>query len=392
MASTRRIQTRKGTVRWEARWREPGPGGKLIDRKQNFDSQREAKTHAAKMAEERERRGVGDPGKQTVRSYLNSWLGQLEARQDHAPTTLASYRVHADRAIHHIGHVSLEKLAPLDLDRLYAALLVDGGRVATQERPAKALSRQSVLHVHRVLHTAFKQAVKWRMIGVNPAADASPPTVPFRQSRGFTKDEIGRMLAAACDDAEGYCAQALLLTTGIRRSELLGLGLDTIDLEESVISICRTVTDVGGRAVVRDVPKTKTSRRTLSIPAAIVALIRQQKARVLEAALAWGAEYAREPMFLFPGLAGAPMSPMTMTVRLRQFRRRAKIEGVQPVHGWRHAAATLLIADGADVKTTQARLGHSTPVITLRLYADKVDERDRAAGEQLASYLTGGSK
>ena len=61
---------------------------------------------------------------------------------------------------------------------------------------------------------------------------------------------------------------------------------------------------------------------------------------------------------------------------------------MQPVHGWRHASATLMIAGGVDVKTTQSRLGHSSPTITLALYTDKVDERDRAAGEALAGYLT----
>jgi integrase len=93
-------------------------------------------------------------------------------------------------------------------------------------------------------------------------------------------------------------------------------------------------------------------------------------------------------MFLFPGMAGVPMQPMSLTLRLRQFRRRAKIPAdVQPVHGWRHSAATMLIATGTDVKTTQSRLGHSTPVITLQLYADQVSEQDRAAGEALAGYL-----
>lgn len=44
------------------------------------------------------------------------------------------------------------------------------------------------------------------------------------------------------------------------------------------------------------------------------------------------------------------------------------------------------------MKTTQARLGHSSPTITLALYTDKVDERDRAAGEALAGYLTPANK
>jgi integrase len=183
-------------------------------------------------------------------------------------------------------------------------------------------------------------------------------------------------------------ALALLLTTGLRRSELLGLTLDALDLEAATLTVQRTVTETRTAVVVREITKTKSSRRTLAIPAAVVTLLRAQKARVLEQALAWGSEYASGPRFLFPVIGGAPMRPLNLTARLRRLLRRAGIKGVQPVHGWRHATATLLIAGGADVKTTQSRLGHSSPTITLALYTDKVDERDRAAGEALADYLT----
>jgi integrase len=110
-----------------------------------------------------------------------------------------------------------------------------------------------------------------------------------RKARGYTKNEIGRTLAAAEADPEGYCVLALLLTTGLRRSELLGLGLDTVDLDQATLDVRRTVTQVKGRAVVREVAKTKSSYRTLGIPAAVVLLLlRAQRACALESALAWG--------------------------------------------------------------------------------------------------------
>jgi integrase len=392
MASISRVTTRKGTIRWQARWREPGVGGKPRLAKRNFATQKEAKSHAARMAEERELRGVGDPHRHSTGEYLRRWLAYLRERGDHAPTTLAGYERHAAIAAHHIGHIPLAKLGAHDLDRLYATLRRRGGRPRADGKPAPALSPQSVLHVHRLLHTALGRARKWKLIAYSPATDATAPTVPFEQARGFTAAEIERLLELARPDPELTTIQALLLTTGLRRSELLGLALDAIDLDAGTLSVRRTVTEVRGKAVLREIPKSKSAQRTLSIPPEVVALVRAQKARVLELALQWGAEYSREPMFLFPGLAGVPMRPMALTERLRQLCRRAKITGVQPVHGWRHATASLLIAAGTDVKTTQARLRHSTPIITLRLYTDVVDERDRAAGAQLAAYLTPANK
>ena len=108
----------------------------------------------------------------------------LRERGDHAPTTLAGYEHWAVLAARHLGHVPLTRLTPRELDQLYAKLLREGGE------DGRPLSRRSVLHVHRLLHTALGQAKRWRLIGHNPAADAKAPTVPFKQARGFTPDEI----------------------------------------------------------------------------------------------------------------------------------------------------------------------------------------------------------
>jgi integrase len=333
-----------------------------------------------------ESRGVGDPHRHDLAGYLRGWLAHHRERGDLAPTTLQGYQRNVALASQYCGHILLEKLTPRDLDGLYAKLLTHGSQ--PDGAPSRALSRQSVMHVHRLLHTALKQAKKWRLIEHNPAADATPPSVAHKQARAFTTEEITRLLAAAEPDPETHCMLALLLTTGLRRSELLGLALDAIDLEAATITVQRTVTETLTEVVVRETTKTKSSRRTLAIPAAVVTLLRAQKARVLKQALAWGSEYATGPRFLFPVNGGAPLRPLNLTARLRRLLKRAGIKGVQPVHGWRHATATLLIAGGADVKTTQARMGHSSPTITLALYTDKVDERDRAAGEALAGFLT----
>jgi integrase len=389
MSFVRKIFTPKGTPRWQARWSIPGPHGTPIEKARNFKTQKDAKDFAAKMLEEGERRGVGDPQRHDLRQYLKTWLAYLRERSDHAPTTLAGYERNALLAVRHAGHVPLTRLTPRDLDQLYAKLLREGGE------DGRPLSRRSVLHVHRLLHTALAQARRWRLIGSNPAADARAPMVPFKQARGFTTDEIARLLTAAGDpagDPQDVVILALLLTTGVRRSELLGLTWDSVDLETGTLSVRRTVTEVRCRPVVREIPKSKQSRRTLSIPPAVIALLREQRARVNAQVLAWGKDYTRDPFFCFPGPAGAPWRPLLLTARLRRLCRRAEVTNVQPVHGWRHAAATLMIADGADVKTTQARLGHSTPTITLALYVDKVDERDRAAGERLAGYLPSSNK
>lgn len=348
------------------------------------------------MEQEVERRGIGDPHKHTLEGYLKRWLATLTERGELSPSTLSAYRRHAAMASKHIGHIVLEKLSPADLDGLYTILLRRGGvshkQNADGTRDARPLQPRTVLHVHRVLSTALEQGRKWKMIGENPAKDATAPTPRRGSVKAFTQDEVGRLLAAAAPDRETYIILSTLLVTGIRRSELLGLALDALDLDAGTLSIQRVVLEVDHETLLRDVPKTDSSWRTLSIPPLLVDLLREQKARVLGAALVWGKGYRREPMFLFARPDGEPLDPLNgMTVRLRQVMRRAGIKGRPPTHGWRPTAATILVGN-TDIKTVQMRLGHSTPAITLALYSHPVSERDVAAGEHLADLIMRGKK
>jgi integrase len=180
---------------------------------------------------------------------------------------------------------------------------------------------------------------------------------------------------------------ATMLTCGLRRSELIGLAFDCIDFENGTLEVKRVGVPVARRAVIRERAKTNSSARSLKIPPVLVALLRAQLTRVQEQMLQWGREYHREPLLVFPGLAGVPMQPPTVTRRLRQLLRRAKIPGAQPCHGWRHPAETALLDSGQNIKTVAARLGHSTPAIALALYVYPVDERDAETAEHFGKLI-----
>jgi integrase len=338
------------------------------------------------MAAEVERRGVGDPGRHSTGQYLARWLTTLRDRGEHSPTTLEGYARCIDIAKPFIGNVALSELSPVHLDRAYGELLKRGGR--TRDARARPLTARTVLNVHRCLHTAFEQARRWKMIPENPARDARAPSPLRSRARAFTTDEVQRLLDIAADDGpETYVSVATLLSCGLRRSELVGLAFDAIDFAAGTLEVKRVGLEVEHRTVIRERAKTSSSARTLRIPAALVALLRAQLARVEAQMLKWGREYRRDPLFVFPGLAGVPMLPSALTTRLRQLLRRARITGVQPCHGWRHTAATALLDSGQNVKTVQARLGHSTPAITLALYVHPVVERDAEAAEHFGKLI-----
>jgi integrase len=310
----------------------------------------------------------------------------LRDRGEHSPATLECYTRSITTAKPWVGDIPLSKLSTADLDHAYGEVRKRGGRTrdGKQTRP---LTARTVLNIHRCLHTALEQARKWKLIAENPARDARAPSPLRSRARAFTAGEVRRLLEVAAADPTTYAMVATLLTCGLRRSELIGLAFDAIDFEAGTLEVKRVGIEVAHRAVICERAKTERSARRLKIPSALVALLRGQLVRVQKMMLEWGREYQREPLFVFPGLAGVPMQPHNVTDRMRALLRRAKITGAQPCHGWRHTAATLLLDSGQSVKTAQARLGHSTPAITLALYVHPVEERDAEAAEHLGKLI-----
>jgi integrase len=393
MASIRRLRLSDDRIVYKVIWRE-GAGNDRRQRTKNFNRHADARTFEAKMAREVESRRVGDPNRATVAQYLENWLAFLDAQDELSVTTRAGYRRYVKLATHELGGIPLERLTAEDLDRAYAKLKTKGG--APRSSSAKAagtprpLAARSILHLHRVLHCAFEQARKWRHIAENPARDASPPSPGKSPVKAFTDEEVNRLLDEALSyDPELHLAIACLLACGMRRSELLGLAFDCVDLDAGRITIRRSVIETTYREpVLRAHGKTESSLRTIAIPAALTEMLRKQKIKVQEAAIAWR-DYQREPLLVFPGLHGGPSSPQRLTERLRHLMKRAKVEGPSPVHAWRHTAATALIHAGANIKTVQARLGHASPATTLGLYTHPTEAADQAAADHFEGMLNG---
>jgi len=116
-------------------------------------------------------------------------------------------------------------------------------------------------------------------------------------------------------------------------------------------------------------PKTKHGRRTISLPATIVAVLREHRRKLLEQRLALGLGRPEEAALLFPlNPEGDPIPPNRLT---RRWQDACKSLGLPRVsfHALRHTHASALIAAGVDVVAISRRLGHANPTVTLRIYA-----------------------
>ena len=166
--------------------------GRRVQKSKVFALAREAKAHAARMADEVEG-GVGDPDDQTFSQFAGKWLAGLEARNELSPATRSNYWINIDRLVALIGKVKLAKVRPGDLDDAYTQMLRSGGKNGVP------LAAESVRLCHTIAHTAFEAARRRKLIRENPAKDATPPKLTAkRKVRPFTDDEVGRMWNWRC--------------------------------------------------------------------------------------------------------------------------------------------------------------------------------------------------
>jgi integrase len=397
MASITKRKRDKGFV-WRVSWR-VGDGERRQETK-TFDNYIDAKNHRTKMEIEVESRRVGGDRKISVFEYLDQWIGAKEADKKNpiSPKTADGYR--RNIGLFKRGLTKDRTLSQLDkphIDKAYDALLENGKLLQNGKRGP--MSKQTVRHVHSVLHKALKDAKANRLITENPASDADAPRVQGKKYqtkvRAFTKDETLLLFARAQDpicDPETFPMAATLAVTGLRRGELAGLADDAIDWEGCAISVFRNVVDTDDDQVIVKGTKTDAGTRVLVVPAELIALLRLQRTRVLERALKWGPGYQRDPLFLFPGPGGEAMHPKLITRRMDRLIKRAGIapgEGkkISPVHSWRHTTGTMLWRAFKDPKQIQGQLGHSDPAIGMQLYVENTPEAENEAAQHMGGLL-----
>lgn len=132
--------------------------------------------------------------------------------------------------------------------------------------------------------------------------------------------------------------------------------------------------------MVNAAPKSRAGRRTVSVPAPLMAALGEHLARR-------GVSGAEADAFVFVGPLGAPLHYSTWLHRMwKPACSKAGLDGLR-FHDLRHANATGMVAAGIDVKTAQARLGHSDPRLTLAVYAQVTNAADRAAADQLGDLF-----
>jgi integrase len=372
--------TRRGKASWrlkfEAGDRDPVTGGRRTRYVTVRGTKKEAQSELVRILAQLENGTAVDPSKITVADYFRGWL---ENDTDLSPKTLERYRQLAEQqVIPHLGSTLLQKLRPSQIHDWHSTLLKAGGK---NQRP---LSARTVGHAHRILHRGFERALRLEIVARNPVHVIRPPKVNPNEVEILSGEQIADVLARL----EGHPLQPIVtmaLGTGLRRGELCGLAWGALDLEAAVTRVERSLEQTAAGLRFKP-PKTRHGRRSLSLPAPVVEVLRVHRARQLERRLLLGLGRPGPNDLVFALSDGSPWPPDKLSrdwanvVRLRCLPR-------VPFHALRHSHASALIAAGVDVVTVSRRLGHGSPAITLGVYAHRFGSTDTAAAQAFAAAM-----
>jgi integrase len=256
-------------------------------------------------------------------------------------------------------------------------LMTSGGKLG------RKLSR-TVGHAHRVLHRALQRALECEMLARNVASVIRPPKVDEEEVKILNAEQIELVL----HKLEGhtlFAISALALARGMRRGELLAIRLCDVDFDAGSLRVERSLEETATGLRFKP-PKSKHGRRTISLPASAVTVPRAHWRQQLEFRLALGIGKPELDTLIFSNPHGTPLSPDNLS---RDWRRKCRSLGLPPVmfHALRHTHASALIAKGLDVVQISRRLGHGSPVVTLRTYGHLFGTVDSAAAVAIESLF-----
>ena len=309
----------------------------------------------------------------TVEKWLRTWY-DIYAKPNVRLATADRYRLMIESyAIPRIGQIPLNKLMPLDLQRLYRDLM-ENGRQRPSKTKGKGLSSTTVRSLHLMLHCALKQAVKERLISRNPSEDCTAPKAQKIEMKILPPEHINAYLAAA----EKHGALALFyleLTSGLRKGEIVALLWKDLDVEHRTISVSKQYVRNPNGELTLTRPKTETSVRKVSIPQTAVDLLIQ--------------EHKKHPdnPYMFPSSLTREMYYPDSVVKLHEkILREAGLEHIR-FHDLRHTFATLALQNGIDAKTVSSMLGHYDAGFTLRTYTHATRQMQEEAAAKMEDFM-----
>lgn len=257
--------------------------------------------------------------------------------------------------------------------------------VFTVEQNSEPLSDRTVLAYHRLISIVLAQAEKEMLVPYNAASKATPPKATKKAPNYFQPETISEILKALeAEPLKWQLITHLLLVTGCRRGEIMGLKWEKVDFQMNQITIDQALITSPSMGVYESTTKTS-NIRYLSLPLETMSLLKQYRREQLKLQIANGDRWLHTG-YVFTQDNGEHMNPDSITGWLLDFSKRHGLPHINP-HAFRHTVASVLLANGTDIVTVAAQLGHASTSTTENFYAHIIEENKAKASECIADVL-----
>ena len=311
--------------------------------------------------------------------YMKTWLNNIKSSVE--PTTYASYKNKVETIAEYFNNlgITLSALKKADIKEFYQHLVAE-----------RDIKPQTVKRYHANIHKALNEAVELELLQVNPADKMKMDKSEQFISSFYNQKELEELFEVA----KGSIIELHILLAsyyGLRRQEVCGLKWYAIDFENHNITIRHTVThcNVDGRyaLVKKNRTKNTSSYRTLPLIPELEKLLLKRKYQQEQDKAKFGNTYKNKDGYILVDEEGALILPDRVTKTFRNLLKDNNLKKIR-FHDLRHSCASLLLANGVNMKEIQAYLGHSNWNTTANTYSHLESSTKEKSVNVIANVLS----
>jgi integrase len=299
-----------------------------------------------------------------------------------------------------------EKISLESAEKISAALNVKTDMLFLVEKDNTPLSAKTVREHHVVIHLVLHQAEREGLIPFNPASRAKPPKTKPPKANYFEVEQVAAIIEAVdSEPLKWKTILHLMLATGGRRGEVVGLRWSEIDWAFQQIHITQCIYYEADRGIYIDTPKSEKSVRWIKLPKQTMDLLAEYKEKYYNSIVeAYGGSWKKTidipngdgkiqtvtNDFLFiqdnSSKTGFPMHPDSVTGWCDTFSERNGLQHINP-HAFRHTMASVLYFNGMDSVSIAGHLGHAKPSTTQNMYAHVMAEAESRISDCIGDII-----
>lgn len=304
--------------------------------------------------------------------WLDVWLADVITPNKEQKTIDRYEEVIRIHLVPNLGNIEISKIAPRRVQELESNLLRDG------------MAPKGVEMVHNVLSGAMKHALRMELISRNPVALVSPPSVPQTEASSPSIEQVQALLkvGASCAHYLWLCVH-LIIYTGMRRGEALGLRWENVDLEGKLLRVGASLV-VASNGLVLKYPKTESGRRTVDLDAQTVALLQEHRKHQRELAEQLGVE---PPEMVFPRHdLHNWCHPNNLVNFISGLAKKAGCSGIT-IRSLRHFHASVALQSEQNPVVVSKRIGHAKVSTTMDIYGHALPGWQSETAESVARLI-----